>query len=111
MLRRIFIGLALLSLTGCTLCRNQAVMDADRYQAQGYQAQVATYDLRLDGLLWGGGVWTHHAQAVVWKDGHMLWSGPFGLSEEPTFRVKRMVVLWDPDEYRKAITKNKEVTH
>jgi hypothetical protein len=104
------ITLACAMMGGCTLCRNQAVLDAGRYQAQGYRAQVATYDLQLDGLLWGGGIWTHHAQAVVWKDGKMQWVGPLGLSEEPTFRVKRMVVFWDVDEYRLAINKTKEVT-
>lgn len=93
----------LIFLCSCTICRVTAIQDAERYQANGYAAKVCTYDMTLPGRAYGGFVWTHHAQACVWKDGKMLWAGMLGLSEEPTFRVKTMVVQWTIDEYKAAI--------
>ena len=92
-------------LTSCTLCRDEAIKDALYYRAQGWEAKVCTYDLKLDGLLWGGFVWTHHAQGCVWKDGEMKWVGMFGLADSPTFLMGRTVVQWDIEEYQEAVAK------
>ncbi len=91
-------------LLGCTVCREAAVRDAERYSTQGYQVRIATYDLKLDGLLYGSFLWTHHAQAQVYQDGKWQWVCELGgLCDTSTFGIKRMVVVWDVEEYKKAV--------
>jgi hypothetical protein len=95
--------LATLLFSSCTLCRVSAIEQAQKYQAQGYEVRIATYDLLLDGKLYGAFLWDHHAQAVVWKDGHYSWVGEFGqLSDTSTFRLGRMTVYWTIDEFKTA---------
>ena len=89
--------------TSCTVCRQAAVRDAEQYSMQGYEVRIATYELKLDGLLYGAFLWTHHAQAQVYRHEKWYWVCEIGgLCDEPTFRVKRMVVLWDVEEYKKV---------
>ena len=91
-------------LISCTICREAAVRDAERYRVRGYQTRIATYDLKLEGLLYGAFLWTHHAQAQVYRDEKWHWVCEFGgLCDEPTFRVGRMVVLWDVQEYKRSL--------
>jgi hypothetical protein len=103
---RIFIVAFIVSLLACcTLCRDGAVRDAERYAKRGYEARIATYDLKMDGSLYGAFLWNHHAQAQVYHSGKWLWVCELkGLCEEPTFRVNRMVVLWDVEDYKNALT-------
>ena len=37
--------------TSCTVCRQAAIRDAEQYSMQGYEVRIATYELKLDGLL------------------------------------------------------------
>jgi hypothetical protein len=90
----------LLFLTSCSICRVQAVKDAEFYKAKGFKVQIATYDLKLDGLLYGAFIWTHHTQAVVWIDNEQKWVGSFGLSHEPTFRTGRIIVYQSLEEFK-----------
>ena len=102
---RIFIvTLLCFFLACCTLCREAAIRDAERYANEGYPARIATYDLKLDGLLYGAFLWTHHAQAQIYQNGRWLWICEFnGLCDESTFGIKRMVVLWDVEDYKRAV--------
>jgi hypothetical protein len=102
--KALIVALMLSLLIACTVCRETAIRDAERYTVQGYEARIATYDLKLDGLLYGGFLWTHHAQAQVYRNGKWYWVCEInGLCDSPTFSVKRIVVLWDVEEYKRAI--------
>ncbi len=97
-------ALLLFALISCSMCRETAVRDAEWYSAKGYPVRIATYDLQLDGLLYGAFLWKHHAQAQVYRHGNWYWVCELGgLCKEPTFRTKRMLVLWDVREYKSAI--------
>jgi hypothetical protein len=106
-MRRIFIGLLLLSLTGCALCGPQALWNADKYQKAGYATRIVVYDLQLDGLLYGAFIYKFHAQCQVLKDGQWLYVGEFGgLSFEPTFRMKRIQYEWTPEAFRALLAQH-----
>jgi len=91
-------------LASCTICREAAIRDAEQYARRGYEARIATYDLNIDGRMYGAFLWSHHAQAQVYRNEKWYWVCELGgLCEEPTFTIKRIVVLWDVDEYRKAV--------
>ena len=77
----------LIFLYGCTTCRVTSVEDANRYAQTGYDTRIAIYKTGLDGLLWGGFLWTHHAQAQVYTNGQWKWVGMLGLSDYPTFSI------------------------
>jgi hypothetical protein len=98
----LFIGF--LGAAGCSLCRETAIQQADKYAAMGYQTRIATYDLKMDGLLYGAFIHSYHAQAQVHKDGKWLYVGMTGLSEDSTFRTGRMLILWDIETYRKEVS-------
>jgi hypothetical protein len=96
-------ALVLSALISCTLCREAAIRDAEWYARQGDEVRIATYDLKLGGLLYGAFLWTHHAQAQVYRHGKWYWVCELGgLCDAPTFRSKRMLVLWDVQEYKRA---------
>src|SRR5512135_3424534 len=96
-------ALVLSALISCTVCRETAIRDAERYAGQGDQVRIATYDLKLGGLLHGAFLWTHHAQAQVYRHGKWYWVCELGgLCDTPTFRPKRILVLWDVREYKRA---------
>jgi len=77
----------LISFYGCTTCRVTSVEDANTYIEKGYRARIAIYRTGMDGLLWGGFLWTHHAQAQVYIDNKWKWVGMLGLSDSPTFSI------------------------
>jgi hypothetical protein len=98
----------MLFFSSCALCRVNAIEQAEKYQARGYEVRIATYDLYLDGKLYGAFLWDHHAQAVVWMNGRYRWVGEFGqLSDEPTFRQGRMTVYWTIDEFKIATNRKR----
>ena len=103
-LKLVFAAFVLSVLVSCAICREAAIRDAEQYAMQGYEVRIATYDLKLDGLLYGGFLWMYHAQAQVYQHGKWYWACELGgLCDEPTFRIKRLTVLWDPHEYKRAI--------
>ncbi len=107
----IFITLAalvVLFLAGCADCRMAAIKDAERYQAQGKETQIACYYLNLDGLLWGAFVWKSHCQAQIKVGETWKWAGEFGgLRQEPTFRPRGEVYTWSLEGYKKLIKEGK----
>ncbi len=97
--------LALFAGPSCSTCREKAIVDAERYAAEGYQTRVACYGLCLDGLLWGAFVWRSHCQARVRAGDSWLWVGEWGgLREEPTFRPKGEIFSWTVQGYRDLLT-------
>ena len=102
-MKKVILILLVLLISGCSLCRYKAVNDAEVYQAQGYQVQITTYKQGWDGLIWGMGIWTHHAQARVFEDGWQ-WVGEFGgLQKTPTFSIAGDVVNWKLEVYKAAL--------
>ena len=98
------ISMACALMGGCTTCRETALRDATTYSAQGYETKICSYDLLMDGLIWGGGMWPRHAQACIRRDdGTMSYVGMLGLSDEPTFRLGRQLVIWDVDEFKQVV--------
>ena len=98
----------MISFYGCTTCRVTSVEDANVYISKGYDTRIAVYKTGLDGVLWGGFLWTHHAQAQVYVDNEWKWVGKFGLSDSPTFSIAdNEIYYWRAADYASFLKKNK----
>lgn len=103
-MRKIVIILLACLLASCTICRYQAIKDAEMYERAGYKAQITTYKQGWDGMILGMGIWTHHAQARVFHRGAWRWVSEFGdLSDHSTFIVAGDAVNWKTSDYRAAV--------
>lgn len=92
--------IALIPFCGCTTCRVTSVEDANVYSEQGYKTRIAVYKVGADGLLWGAGIWTHHAQAQVYVDNEWKWVGTLGLEDSPTFSIAdNEIYYWRATDY------------
>lgn len=92
--------LIIASLWGCSTCRVTSVEDAVKYSNNGYETRIAVYKTGLDGLLWGGFVWQHHAQAQALVGDEWKWVGPLGLSDSPAFSVaNNEIYYWRATDY------------
>ncbi|MHB8109000.1 MAG: hypothetical protein ACYDHW_03080 [Syntrophorhabdaceae bacterium] len=89
-----------ISLGGCSTCRVASVEDATAYKEMGYNTRIAIYKTGLDGLLWGGFLWTHHAQAQVQVGDNWKWVGTLGLSDNPSFAISdNEIHYWRVTDY------------
>ena len=82
----------------CQTCRVSSIEDAHHYEAQGYQTRIAVYKTGVDGLLAGGFLWTHHAQAQVFVNGQWRWVDG-KVQEGPRFTVDGEIILWRVTDY------------
>ncbi len=96
-----FVALFLIAfLWGCSTCRRTSVEDADRYSRNGYETRIVVYKTGLDGLISGGFIWDHHAQAQVLVDNEWKWVGPLGLSDAPSYTIAdNEIFYWRPIDY------------
>ena len=91
---------ASISFCGCMTCRVTSVEDADRYARSGYETRIAVYKTGLDGLLIGGFLWTHHAQAQVLVDNEWKWIKGTELSDSPAFSIAdNELYYWRVSDY------------
>lgn len=98
--------IAILSFTGCTTCRVTSVEDAERFAQNGYQTRVAVYKLGIDGLLTGGFLWTHHAQAQVLVENEWKWVEGSELFSSPTFTIAdNEIHYWRATDYASFLKK------
>ena len=96
----IFVMVAVLAFCGCTTCRVVSVEDADRYARSGYETRIAVYKTGVDGLLIGGFLWTHHAQAQVLVNNEWKWVDGTDLADSPTFSIAdNEIYYWRPVDY------------
>jgi len=96
----IIVIIALIPFLGCTTCRVTSVEDANHYAAKGFQTRIAVYKVGPDGLLWGAGIWTHHAQAQVLVENEWKWVGTMGLENTPTFSIADdEIYYWRATDY------------
>ena len=82
----------------CQTCRVTSIEDALEYQAKGYETRVAIYRTGMDGLIAGGFLWTHHAQAQALVNGEWKWVDG-KVQEGPKFSVEGEVILWRVTDY------------
>lgn len=88
-----------LSLSSCSTCRTSAIQTARSTPG----AQIVTYKQDLRGMAIGAFVWTHHAEAVVQKDGAWWFLRDGQLKKEPQYRITGDLVLWDTEVYAEAV--------
>jgi hypothetical protein len=75
---KIIVVALLLLLSGCSLCRDKAVQDAENYQALGRETRIAAYCVGADGYALGLGLWSSHVQAQVLEGSTWMWAAEFG---------------------------------
>jgi len=98
--------ITMLSFTGCTTCRVISVEDAERYAQNGYQTRIAVYKVGMDGLLTGGFIWTHHAQAQVLIGNEWKWVEGRELSDHSTFSIAdNEIFYWRATDYSSYLKK------
>ena len=105
-LRTLVLLVFMASLWSCATCRVTSVEDAAKYSQKGYQTRIAVYKTGLDGLLWGGFLWSHHAQAQVLVEDKWKWVGTTGLSDTPTFTIMNdEIYYWRHTDYMAFLKK------
>jgi hypothetical protein len=96
-----FFVLATFLFASCSLCRDIAIRDAKVAVEQGKEARIIVYEVGVDGLIAGMGMWRFHAQAQMKNEkGEWEWTnGRQDYSHKPGGRWD----VWDPSVFESVV--------
>jgi len=99
------------SLTGCTVCRHSAMLNAAKIYESGHDVEFVMYTTGIIPKILSLGVFNAHVQATYIEDGKRKWisSGMGVISDEPDYAVGKYCWVMSMKEYVKYL-KNYKVT-
>lgn len=82
-----------------------SVVNAERYESQGYETRIAVYKVGFAGKVLGLGLWDYHAQAQAKIDGKWMWVDR-GVSDSPEYSIDGEIYYWRTSDYRAVLKQN-----
>lgn len=108
-MKALILFISFLLISSCTLCRYQALKDAETARAQGYEVRLVTYEMGFLGKAWGAFIWDYHTEIQV-KDSEGQWRWWNGsIAYGPDFPIKVMIKDdWTPEEFAELLRQAEE---
>jgi hypothetical protein len=101
----------LLAVAGCATCKTDAIKNATEWQEKGYETQIVTYSVGIDGIVSGLGMWKFHVEARVFYEGQWKWVSKWGnLKEKSDYSTTGNIFIWSLEAYQTVLNTEKEVT-